>query len=433
MLTTELHQAHIPAIFEQFRTVVGERAWLDSAQDIARQIGQSPYMRDHYLNHYRVVMALQRCSEAAEHNNGVLPWEFTYGAEFLETFVFAFQVLQLINAAQRMSSKRSSILVARIREALRHPRMLQAMQLEAQVATHFVSAGRSVVFPELGSGSENFDLLIEDLGPVGLEIECKVVTHDKGRKIHRVEARHFLGRLQSSPLMQAFARNLRRGLAVRVTVPERMPSAESLGEFHAAILRQILASTSGVLADGTRVNLVDFDPAELQELEHPVSQFTKDAVERILGTKNPHFFIHRVEAHAGGVVVVAIDSSQPDSMLHETFATFADAASRQLTGNRAGALMASFEGLGTGALLDIARGEGRDGSYSALAWAASAFLERSHYPHVVGVGFLSEPDFSSTDASTGGVSYWIPRPTSTQWSTAFSGFFSKIQLPPLLV
>lgn len=101
---------------------------------------------------------------------------------FLETFIFAFQVLQLIDAARRISPRRASILVSRVREALRSPRMLQAMQLEARVATHFVIVGRRVLFPELGSSTENFDVLIEDLGPTGLEIECKVVTHDKGAK-----------------------------------------------------------------------------------------------------------------------------------------------------------------------------------------------------------------------------------------------------------
>lgn len=434
MLTTELHQNQIPAVFAQFLAVMGERAWLEPAQDVGSQIAQWPYMREHHLIQHRVVMALRQCSIAAQKNGGILPGEFTDGPVFLETFVFAFQVLQLIDAARRISNKRASILISRVREALRSPRMLQAMQLEARVATHFVVAGRRVLFPELGSSTENFDVLIEDLGPTGLEIECKVVTHDKGRKIHRTEARHFLGRLQSSPFMQSVAKNLKRGLAVRVTVPARIPPAENLEDFHTAIEQQILAATSAVLGDGTQVNLIEFDAADLGRLEHPVSQFTKDAVERITGAKNPHFFIHRAEGHLGGVVLVVIDGAQPDSMLHEMFTTFAESAGRQLTGSRAGALMATFEGLGSDALLDVAANEGNGGIYSPLAWETSAFLERSDYPHVVGVGFLSEPDFSTTDASKGGVTYWIPKPTSPPlWSPELSGLFGKVPRQRLVV
>lgn len=233
--------------------------------------------------------------------------------------------------------------------------------------------------------------------------------------------------------MQSVAKNLKHGLAVRVTVRERMPPADKLEEFSSAIEQQILAATSAVVEDGTHVNLIEFELAELGSLEHPVSQFTRDAVERITGAKNPHFFIHRAEVNLGGVILVVIDSAQPDSMLHEMFTTFAESAGRQLTGSRAGALMATFEGLGSDALLNIAANEGDGGIYSSLAWEASTFLERSDYPHVVGVGFLSEPDFSTTDGSKGGITYWIPRPTSPLWNPVFSGLFGKVHRQPLVV
>lgn len=433
MLTTELHQDQIPTVFTKLCELIGERAWLDPAQDVRSQIVQWPYMRDHYLDQYRVVMALSECSIATENNGGILPWEVTKGSVFVETFIFAFQVLQLIEAARKISPKRTRVLVSRVREALRSPRMLQAMQLEARVATHFVIAGRRVVFPELGSNTENFDVLIEDLGPTGLEIECKVVTHDKGRKIHRAEARHFLGRLQSSPFMQSVAESLKHGLAVRITVRERMPSAEKWEKLSSTIEQLILTAKSAALEDGTHVNLIQFELTELGSLEHPVSQFTRDAVERITGAKNSHFSIHRAEGNFGGVLLVIVDSAQPDSMLHEMFTTFAESAGRQLTGSRAGALMATFEGLGSDALLNIATNEGDGSIYSSLAWEASSFLERSDYPHVVGVGFLSEPDFNTADGSKGGVTYWIPKPISPLWNPAFSGLFGKIPRRPLVI
>jgi len=431
MLTTELYEDQIPTVFAQLQAVVGDRAWLEPAQDILAEIEKWPYMRDHHLSQYRVVMALRQCSLAAENNGGILPMRFAAGPVFLETFAFAFQVLQLIEVARRKSNKRADVLVNRVREALRSPRMLQAMQLEARIATHFVIGGRRVLFPELGSNTEHYDVLVEDLGPRGLEIECKVVTHDKGRKIHRTQARHFLGRLQSSPFMLSVARSLKRGLAVRVMVPARMPPPERLEDFYSAIERQVLAATSGVLADGTHVDLIEFDTAELGKLENPMSQFTMDAVERITGARNPHFFIHRSEGHVGGVVLVVLCSAQPDSMLHETFVTFAESAGRQLTGSRPGALIATFEGLGSDELTEIGSRDG--GVHSPLASQASAFLERSEYPHVVGVGFFSEPDFSTSKAAEGGATFWIPKKTSPLWSPEFSGLFGKVPRKPVIV
>ena len=112
-------------------------------------------------------------------------------------------------------------------------------------------------------------------------------------------------------------------------------------------------------------------------------------------------------------------------MLHETFATFAESAARQLTGARAGAFMASLETISAEEMLSLSRSEGEDGNHSALAWRASEFLERPEFPHIVGIGFLSEPDYASVERPTGGVTYWIPKPVSPFWDPALSRLFSK--------
>jgi hypothetical protein len=112
-------------------------------------------------------------------------------------------------------------------------------------------------------------------------------------------------------------------------------------------------------------------------------------------------------------------------MLHEVFETYGDSAGRQLTGERPGALFSVFEGLGPEQLASITTDEGKNGKYSDLAWAASAFLERTEYPHVVGVGFLSEPDYTNLRTAARGVAYWIPKRVSPLWSPDFSGLFGK--------
>lgn len=426
MLSTELHQERVPQLFAEFRALIGEESWLSAAARMASDAERWPYLRDYLQSQYRVVLQLCECSMAADANGGRLPWALTDGALPIETFVFASQVIDLVLAARRRSNKRANILIARVREAFREPRMLQAMQLEAQVATHFLLGGYRVTFPELGSGAEKYDLLIEDLGPAGLELESKMITRDKGRKIHLVESRHVLCPLLSSPLMLACASQLRRGLAVRITVPNRLP--KDLEAFRTAIAQQVLSGRSGSLVEGTAVRLIDFDVADLGTLTQPPSQQAIGFIEKLTGSRNSHRAIQR-SAGATGVLVLTLDSAEPDSMLHETFATFADSAGRQLTGKRPGAFMASFEGIGARAMLDLAESGGAQGNHSALAWRASEFLESSDTPHIVGVGFLSEPDYGSAEAAMRGVSYWIPKPVSAFWDPAFRGLFSKIPGP----
>lgn len=423
MLTRDLEQARIPDIMVRFEQMVGEHVWLEQAAKIATEMEARPELAEYLLSENRVVFSLAECTIAAHNNNGRLPFEMTHQPQHLEAFVFAWRVVQLAEAARQLSNKRYSIFIKRVREALRSPQMIKAMQMEATIATHFVAAGCRVLFPEIGAGSETFDLLIEDLGPTGLEIECKVVTANKGRKIHVAESRELLTLLVAQPCIQLAAARGTEGLAIRVTVPKRLPDREHWNQLCRDVAQVVLSGRSSSLPDGTLVRLFDFHPTVLGKLEMPPSSLMRKSIEEITGAVNRHCLFFRPRENAGGIVALVLDSEQPDSMLHELFQTFEDSAGRQLTGNRAGALFATFEGIEANQLSELGSEATRTGQHSALAWRASAFLEKTIFPYVVGVGFLSEPDYSSPQAASGGTAFWIPKPISAHWHASFSGIF----------
>lgn len=425
MLSRDLEQARIPEIFSSFSALVGEGTWLEQADAIHREMDARPSLADYFMEQNRVVLALTECTLAARQNLGRLPWSLTADPRYLETIVFAWRVIQLATAASQISGKRHSIFVKRVREALRAPQMMRAMQMEATVATHFVAGGWRVLFPELGSGAETYDLLVEDLGPTGLEIECKVVTVDKGRKIHVVESRELFEHLVALPCIQHAARLGKGGLAIRVTVPKRLPVRAQWDEFCQTISSAILSGSSAPAPDGTQVRLFDFDPVILGKLETPVSAAAREAIGTITGTENRHLVLFRPSSNAGGIVAIVLDSEQPDSTLHELFDTLADSAGRQLTGRRPGALIATFEGITARQLGDLGSMMAQTGEHSALEWRASDFLEATPFPHIVGVGFMSDPDYSSPQAASSGTAFWIPKPTSSHWHPSFSGIFGR--------
>jgi hypothetical protein len=424
MLTVEIRQEEIPTAFRRFCEIVGDRTWLDRADYIDAEIKRNPLLIDYLPKQNSLVLAFSKCSHAAAHNGNRLPWELTGDPLMFEAHIFSVQTLALIDAATKFSKKRANSLISRVRDAFQYPTAIQALQLEARVATHFVRVGHSVYFPELGSGKERFDILNESLGPAGLEIECKAVTQDKGRKIHRGDAFEFFH--LALPVIQTVACGLTAGLAVVVTVPGRLQQPEEFEALVNAMTQQILVGESGTLQDGTHVRIIDFRPEDLGDLKRPPSTQNRAAVARITGTDNRESIIYQAE-RCCGVVILVLQSAQPDSMLHEVFATLAESSGRQLTGKRAGAFIGGFEGLGHKALLDTAINEGRGGTFSALAWEASRFLEQPEFPHVVGIGFLSATDNSELpDADNPkGITYYFPKQTSPFWHPDYAGMFGS--------
>ncbi len=421
-LSAEVRQEDLPKIFRRFSEVIGERAWLDQAVQIELRMQLNPFLAEYLESQHSLVFALKRLSEASASSGGTMPWAITAEPNLMESFVFASQMLELIEGARRVAPRYAELLVDRVRDALRYSTAVQALQLEARVATHYTRLGHTVRFPELGGGKEKFDLLIESLGSNGLEIECKAITKDKGRKIHREEALEFLN--LAVPRLKNLSTGLIAGLGVVVTIPKRMPSTEDLESFANAVLDQVFIGKSGVLGDGTHVRVLDFDPVDIGPMNGVATLENMKAVGRITGTTNRECVVYR-EPGSSGVVVMVIQSAQPDSMLHEVFATLADSAGNQLSGNRGGAFIGGLEGLSREALLRVAMGDRQSGVPSHLAWEVSKFLRGEEFPHVVGVGFLSAPDYAgSIDVNSAqGVAYYFPRSASPFWHPDFSGMF----------
>lgn len=105
---------------------------------------------------------------------------------------------------------------------------MHGLRLELQATTHFTRRGHRVSWHR-ASEAGTFDLLVEDLGPSGLEVECKSISENKGRRVHRPDALEFWGSLWKD--VAGAAQSLRSGLAVVLTVPYRLPddAAERVG------------------------------------------------------------------------------------------------------------------------------------------------------------------------------------------------------------
>jgi len=143
-------------------------------------------------------------------------------SKHLSVSAFAAQVLGVL---ERSTVKQAKAFVKRVRTAIRISEEMHGLRLELQAATHFARRAQHVAWHRV-KNEGSFDLLIEDLGPSGLEVECKSISENKGRRIHRRAALEFWGDLWKD--VASVAQNLRSGLAVVLTVPYRL--TEDAGE-----------------------------------------------------------------------------------------------------------------------------------------------------------------------------------------------------------
>ena len=93
---------------------------------------------------------------------------------------------------------------------------MHGLRLELQAATHFTRRGKHVSWHRANNAG-TFDLLVDDLGLSGLEVECKSISDNKGRRIHRPDALNFWGTVWKD--MSTVAQHLHTGMAVVLTVP----------------------------------------------------------------------------------------------------------------------------------------------------------------------------------------------------------------------
>ncbi len=422
MLVTELHPAQIPGLYQRFAEVIGESHWKRRVAQIKQEIRGNRFLHEHLEQENAIAFQLEHLRTLFERFGGIPPHELN-NRDSYPAMSFAGQVLSIIDSS---SNDLAEQFRRRIHGALKNPDDMRALRLELTAATHFARRGRAISWPEM-TGAGSFDMYIDDLGPQGLEIECKSISEDKGRKIHKREVLDFYGLLW--PHLQPTRRMLRTGRSVVLTVPGRLPTAyNARQELAKQLATHIFSERSAVLPDRSEIRVREFDISRLPNIPSGSSSpyEIRVALDDVTGTRNRQTMV--IGTSGGGVLALAVQSAADDFMLHAVFSTLSDSARRQLSGTRGGMFFAGFHGLDGAQLLSVAD-QDQDPSQppTALRVAVSHFLSSHDRDHVVGVGFVSESALSPVRAGlveSGGTAYYFPKRESPYWSEDFSGLFT---------
>jgi len=426
MLEFQVRIEEMPRIFRGFSDAVGEASWNKVVRNKKQHSQANPFLREYYEGEYRVAFQLAKCSELLT-RYGKLPAAEL--ARLHHACGFAGQTLSILES---LPAKYRTAFAGRIRGALKNPDDMRGLLLEIATATHFVRRGNHVLWPEFQAADSpiagsTYDLFIEDLGPNGLEVECKSVSDDKGRKFHQEEllALQQLVKRRLEPLIKS----IKAGVAVILTVPDRLPKSHQELELLANRVRDhALSNESKVFDDGSSVRVSDFDIALLKDM--PMisnSPEVRAVIEKVTGTRNRNAMI--IGRPNVGAIAFVPQSAQDDSVLGAAFETAADAAKRQLTKTRPGLLILGFDGMEADRLRGVAEDDFNNPQKpTALRIGVSQFLSGESRDHVVGIGFVSRSTLtpqSDGALETGGSIYSFRKEESSLWHNDFIDIFGQ--------
>ncbi len=421
MLTTEINTGQISDIYQKFARVIDDRHWKKRVAALEQEMKGNRFLREYIPAENAVVFQLEHLRKLHAKYR-VVPLSETENEAIYLAVSFAAQMLSIMDASPAAQANQ---LKRRVHGTIKNPEDMRALRLELGAATHFIRRGYHVSWPEM-NGQGTFDLLVENLGPDGLEVECKSISNNKGRKIHNREAMEFYALLW--PYLKPVRQSLRTGLSVVLTMPKRLPpSYNDRVTLAKRLASQVLEGRSATLEDGIDIRITDFDLALLSG--NPSTTDPKElraTMDDVTGTRNREVMV--IGTLVGGALALTLQSAKNDSFMRAVFDTLSDSAKRQLTGKRAAIFLTGFDSIDGDELLSIANQDtDSEQAPTSLGIAVSKFLSGEGREHVVGVGFLSRSGIMPAqdgNVDSGGTAYYFPKPESPFWDNSFSGMFS---------
>jgi hypothetical protein len=361
---TSIVPASLPAFARRVRDLVPPRRWEGRAESLISRCRECPELREFLAQRYALELGVFDLLIAVDKGTP-LQWSEP------RVFQAASFMAMLAMVYQRLADRPRNQLRGALARSLNDRAGLRPLAFELATAARFMRAGFDVTFADyeqLGT----FDLLLQQ-AETTVEVECKVLFPEKGRKIVHEAATILLAPLKSTILK--FLGGRAGVWILDVDIEDRLPERRALqSDLHARVARALHAS-----ADTSGVRLRDAGSSMQDLLTLPEAAIPEAVRVRFIDSnvENSSFALFCRAANNQCCLIVLLRSIARASAMQVIEDHLLDSSRRQFSKDRPAVLCVELAELPAGSLLQLAEFEGS--KISSLQLVANRVLHRRPY------------------------------------------------------
>ena len=327
----------LSAYIDRFSGLAGGNRWVKRAVQLAQDASRSPFQAKIVADYHWLEMALSHQMVTHEHFGRLVPEEVDLKS--LAALQFAGTTVEV---HRRLTSRGRTVLEGRIRDSLKAQSGFASLYLEMEMVQLLMAAGYNVELPDF-DGTEQYDLRFNNATSSG-EVECKSLSMDAGRKIHRKDFYRLIDKIGST--LADRATDGRNEILI-ITLDNRLPrDTASQSELRAATLKvadnQAPTSVRGPFFHVERCQFEDCLPHAPLDSEAAFYKACREAFGQnchVSGAMTPR-----------GKCLVVMRSQREDDHSKPLLAAMRSAAS-QLSGKSPGFIVVQFDDIDVSDLL----------------------------------------------------------------------------------
>ena len=263
-------------------------------------------------------------------------------------YSFAFMLTEVF---KRIGPQAQDRLRGMLLSGLKKEYGLGPIAYEMRTAAHLMSRGFSVFFHDLECGG-GFDFLATS-ETSNLEIECKYISADFGRKLHRQHVYNLGGIL--FPNMKEHVDERREGMLLRVTIGDRLTSDNTQQSLIRDRVHSVLFFSQNSCGDDQC--FVTAEPFAIKgspfssDTMNMGTTYVYDEVQRFFDLKNEHMLLYWCPNVSA--VVISLKSAKPDRITQTMVKRSKEDAKAQFTGTRPAFLLLHLDDVSDDQLLEL--------------------------------------------------------------------------------